>query len=135
MDKGQLMLLNCKKDKLGHRHIIHINKFGQMTQIPLKIHTYPHPHNTPFDSHPTLSNLKLLRAFESFLTNVLMCIRCLWPNLSFLQFSNFNCPFTNWKDFICLFPKIILEKVTLIMLNNSNSRKVWFFHFTLSRDE
>ena len=25
--KGQLRLLNCKKDKLGHKHLIHINKF------------------------------------------------------------------------------------------------------------
>ena len=32
--KGQLGLVNCKKDKLGHRYLIHINKFGQMTQMP-----------------------------------------------------------------------------------------------------
>ena len=108
MVKEQLRLLNCKKDKLGHRHLIHINKFGQITQIPLKTHL-PHPHKTHhfIPTHPTLSNLKLLRAFESFLTNLLMCIRCLWLILSFLQFSNLNCPFTNWEDFICLFPYII----------------------------
>ena len=36
--KGQLGLLNCEKDKLGHRHLIHITKFGEKTQMPLKTH-------------------------------------------------------------------------------------------------
>ena len=45
MEKEQLRSLNCKKDKLGHKHLIHINKFGQMIQMPLKTHL-PHPHKT-----------------------------------------------------------------------------------------
>ena len=39
--KGQTRLLNCENDKLDHRHLIHINKFGQITQMPLKTHIYP----------------------------------------------------------------------------------------------
>ena len=45
-----------------------------MTQIPLKTHIYPTLTKHTISFPPTLSNLKLLKAFESFLTNLLMYV-------------------------------------------------------------
>ena len=94
MVKGQLRLLNCKKDKLGHKHLIHINKFVRK------------------DSN-ALNNLKLemvewelngvfcecgvsvfLRAFESF-AQICLCV---------LGVYDPTCPFYNLTTLIVLLP-------------------------------
>ena len=75
--KTTIEVAHCKKDTLSHKHLIHINKSGQMTQIPLK-HTLTPPHKTHYSiSTPPSAISNLLRAFDSFLTNLLICINCL----------------------------------------------------------